>query len=300
MNPRFLVQLILLGAIWGASFPFMLIAVVDFSALALIEVRVAVGALFLTTLLALRGELNGLRGRMLPFAVLGAINSAIPFSLFAFAAKYQTAGLSSVLNSTAPLFGALFAFVWLGERLRVLQTVGLILGFCGVVILATSKNTLDGKLIAIGAGLLAALLYGVAAHYSKRNLKGCPPLAVASGSLIAATLWLLPTMPWALSDHAPSLQAWGCAIALGILCTGIAYMLYFRMIEHYGAARTMTVAYLIPIFGVIWGCVFLHEPLTLRMLAGGIVVLTGTILVTRAAAPIQLVATKVPNPGEAV
>ncbi len=299
MSPRFLLQLILLGAIWGASFPFMLVAVVDFSALALIEVRVAVGAVFLTSILAMRGELAGLLGRTKQFLVLGAINSAIPFSLFAFAAKYQTAGLSSVLNSTAPLFGALVAFVWLGERLRVVQTVGLVLGFCGVVILATSKNTLDGKLIAIAAGLLAALLYGIAAHYRKRSLKGCPPLAVASGSLIAASLLLLPTMPWALSDHMPSLKAWGCAVSLGILCTGVAYMLYFRMIERYGAARSMTVAYMIPIFGVVWGFVFLNEPLTLRMLAGGAVVLCGTLLVTRAAASGKLVAATLPSPGKA-
>ena len=300
MSPRFLFQLVLLGAIWGASFPFMLVAVVDFSALALIEVRVVVGAVFLTTLLAMRGELSGLRGRIKPFLVLGAINSAIPFSLFAFAAKYQTAGLSSVLNSTAPLFGALVAFVWLGEKLRLAQTVGLILGFCGVVILATSKNTLDGKLIAIAAGLLAALLYGIAAHYSKRSLKGCPPLAVASGSLIGASLILLPTMPWSYSDQMPSMKSWFCAIALGILCTGIAYMLYFRMIEHYGASKSMTVAYLIPIFGVIWGFVFLNEPLTFRMLVGGTVVLAGTVLVTRSAIPSKSVDARMSTSREAV
>ncbi len=300
MSPRFLFQLVLLGAIWGASFPFMLVAVVDFSALALIEVRVVVGAVFLTTLLAMRGELSGLRGRIKPFLVLGAINSAIPFSLFAFAAKYQTAGLSSVLNSTAPLFGALVAFVWLGEKLRLAQTVGLILGFCGVVILATSKNTLDGKLIAIAAGLLAALLYGIAAHYSKRSLKGCPPLAVASGSLIGASLILLPTMPWSYSDQMPCMKSWFCAIALGILCTGIAYMLYFRMIEHYGASKSMTVAYLIPIFGVIWGFVFLNEPLTFRMLVGGTVVLAGTVLVTRSAIPSKSVDARMSTSREAV
>ncbi len=287
MNPRFLIQLLLLGAIWGASFPFMLVAVVEFTPLALIEVRVAVGAVLLTTILAIRGELASLRGRTWQFLVLGAINSAIPFSLFAFAAQYQTAGLSSVLNSTAPLFGALVAFLWLGERLRVAQTVGLLLGFGGVVILASGKSTLGGNLVAIAAGLLAALLYGVAAHFSKRNFQGCPPLAVSSGSLIGASVLLLPTMPWSLSDQMPSIKAWACAFALGILCTGIAYMLYFRMIKNYGASRSMTVAYLIPIFGVIWGGIFLKEPITLTMLIGGTVVLVGTILVTRAAKVVQ-------------
>ena len=288
MNVRFLVQLLLLGAIWGASFPLMLVAVGDFTPVALIEVRVAVGAILLTTILAMRGELSSLRGRTWQFLILGAINSAIPFSLFAFAAQYQTAGLSSVLNSTAPLFGALVAFVWMRERLRVIQILGLIVGFCGVVILAASKNKLDGNLIAIAAGLCAALLYGIAAHYSKRNFQGCPPLAVSCGSLIGASLLLLPLMPWSLSDHAPSMRAWACAIALGVLCTGIAYMLYFRMIKNHGAARSMTVAYLIPIFGVIWGFLFLKEPITPSMLVGGSVVLLGTILVTRSVQPPQV------------
>ncbi len=217
MNPRFLVQLLLLGAIWGASFPFMLVAVVEFTPLALIEVRVAVGAVSLTTILAIRGELASPSGRTWQFLVLGAINSAIPFSLFAYAAQYLTAGLSSVLNATAPLFGALVAFLWLGERLRVAQSVGLLLGFCGVVILASGKSALGGNLVAIAAGLLAALLYGVAAHFSKRNFQGCPPMAVSSGSLIGASVLLLPIMPWSLSHQMPSMKAWACAFAIGIL-----------------------------------------------------------------------------------
>ena len=281
MNLRFFLQLVILGAIWGGSFPLMRVAVDGFNPLALIEVRVAIGAIFLTSILILRGEMHQLRGRAKHFLVLGAINSAIPFSLFAFAAKLQTAGLSSVLNSTAPLFSAVIAFAWLGERLRGIQTIGLVIGFCGVVVLATSKSTLDGQVIAIAAGLLAAFLYGIAAHYSRRNFSGCPPLAVACGSLIGASVLLLPTIPWVLPYKAPTIKIWMCAVLLGVMCTGIAYILYFRLIERFGAARTMTVAYLIPIFGVIWGFVFLNEPLTIRMLCGGAVVLAGTILVSR-------------------
>jgi drug/metabolite transporter (DMT)-like permease len=281
MSLRLLSQLLLLGAIWGASFLFMRVAVAEFTPLALIEVRVAIGAIFLTSILAIQGKLSSLRGRTKQFLILGALNSAIPFSLFAFAVKHQTAGLSSVLNSTSPLFGALVAFVWLGERLRVIQVVGLILGFCGVVILAMSKNTLDGKLIAVAAGLLAAMLYGIAAHYSKRSFQGCPPLAVSSGSLIGASVFLLPAMPWSMSEHVPSLKAWACTLALGVVCTGVAYILYFRMIEFYGASRSMVVAYLIPIFGVLWGFLFLEESINTSMLVGGSIVLAGTILVSR-------------------
>ncbi len=282
MTYQFLTKLLLLGAIWGASFPFMLVAVAEFKPLALIEVRVAIGAILLTGILAARGELASLRGRSKQFLVLGAINTAIPFSLFAFAAQFLTAGMSSVLNSTAPLFAALVAFVCFRERLRAQQSIGLILGFCGILILASSKNSIGGNPLAILGGLTAAMLYGVAAHYSKRNLQGCPPLAVAAGSLIAATLFLLPTLPFSLSAESISVRAWSCAAALGILCTGIAYLLYFHMISTYGAARSMTVAYLIPVFGIIWGALFLGEAITPTMLVGGSVVLAGTILVTRA------------------
>ncbi len=140
-----------------------------------------------------------------------------------------------------------------------------------------------GNLLAIAAGLTAASLYGVAAHYSKRFLQGCPPLAVSCGSLLAATLFLLPAMIWTYPPAMPSLQAWGCALMLGVFCTGIAYMLYFRLIRQYGTERSMIVAYLIPIFGVLWGYLFLEEQITNQMLLGGSVVLMGTILVTRGA-----------------
>jgi drug/metabolite transporter (DMT)-like permease len=275
--------LLLLGAIWGGSFAFMQVAVKEFPPLALIEVRVAIGAVLLATILAMRSGWSSLRGHWKSLFVLGALNSAIPFSLFAFAAKYQTAGLSSVLNSTAPLFGAAIAFVWLKERLQRLQILGLSLGFVGVLVLVTSKSSVQGSFAAIVAGLIAAFLYGVSAHFSKRYLKGCTPLAIATGSLIGASLLLLPLIPWNLPDRHPTLMSWGCAIALGVLCTGIAYLLYFQMLVRFGTSASMTVAYLIPVFGVLWGALFLSEPITPRMLLGGAIVLLGTGLVTRAA-----------------
>jgi drug/metabolite transporter (DMT)-like permease len=285
MNFRFLVSLLLLGAIWGSSFPLMLIAVKDFQPLALIEVRVVVGAIMLLFVLAMRGQLASLRGYIKEMFILGVFNSAIPFSLFAYAAKYQTAGLSSVLNATAPLFGALIAVFWLREKLKRAQVVGLLVGFVGVVVLITSKSEIQGDAIAIAAGLMAAFLYGAAAHYSKSKLHGCSPLAVSAGSLVGASLFLLPFIPWSLSERSPSMQGWGCAVCLGVLCTGIAYILYFRLIATHGPANSMTVAYLIPIFGVLWGFLFLNEPVTPSFLLGGSIVLVGTVLVTWASKP---------------
>ena len=276
-------ELILLGAIWGASFLFMRVAVPEFGPLALIEVRVAIAAVFLVALLAARGELKKLRGHFWQFLVLGAINSAIPFSLFAYTTLTLTAGFSAVLNSTAPLVGVILAYLWFHERLPAIRMLGLVIGFVGVVILAWSKLSLQGDLVAIGAGLLAAVLYGVAAHFSRRNFQGVPPLAVAAGSQIAASILLFPLMIASWPRQLPSLLSWMCAVALGILCTGIAYVLYFRSLRNLGASRAMTVAYLIPAFGILWGFLFLGEPITLNMLFGGFVVLIGTTIVNRTA-----------------
>lgn len=286
MSLRNFFDLLMLGALWGASFLFMRVAAPEFGPLALIEVRVVIGAAFLFAWLAIKGELKTLKGRSWQFLVLGAINSAIPFSLFAYCTLTLTAGFSSILNSTVPLFGAVIAYAWFREKLAWYQILGLMLGFVGVVVLASAKNlSLQGDAIAIGAGLLAAILYAVAAHFSKRNLPGCPPLAVSCGSLIGASLILLPTMPVFAPSHLPTSKAWLCAFALGIACTGIAYVLYFRLIKNLGASRSITVAYLIPVFGVLWGYLFLHEEISIGTIIGGVIVLTGTTLVNRAPKP---------------
>lgn len=288
MTLRNVFDLVTLGALWGASFMLMRVAAPEFGPLALIEVRVVIGAIFLFAWLAIQGELKTLQGRSWQFLVLGAINSAIPFSLFAYCTLTLTAGFSSILNSTVPLFGAMIAYGFFREKLAWYQTLGLILGFVGVVVLASAKSlTFRGDAIAIGAGLLAAVLYAAAAHFSKRNLQGCPPLAVSCGSLIAASLVLLPLMPMFAPVEVPSFKAWMCAIALGIACTGIAYVLYFRLIKSLGASRSMTVAYLIPVFGVLWGFLFLHEDVSIGTIVGGVIVLTGTTLVNRAPKPTQ-------------
>lgn len=282
MKRRDLIDLVLLAALWGASFLFTRMAVPAFGALALAELRVAVAALILLPLLALRGDLAQLRQRPARFIVLGAVNTAIPFALFAWAVLSITAGLASILNATAPLFGALVAWVWLRERLTWLQWLGLGIGFAGVLWLAGAKSGFGGAsgLWAICAGLAASFSYGVSASVAKRHFADVRPLAVAAGSQTAAALLLLPFAIATWPATPPAAVDWAAAVALGVLCTGIAYILYFRLIARVGPAMAMTVTFLIPAFAMLWGRLFLDESVSREMLLGCAIILGGTALAT--------------------
>jgi len=282
MKQRDLTDLILLAALWGASFLFTRMAVPAFGAFALAEVRVAIAALMLLPLLALRGDFSELRARPARFVLLGAVNTAIPFALFAYAVLSITAGLASILNATASLFAALVAWVWLRERLTALQWLGLAIGFAGVLWLTAARAGFggDSSLWAVLAALAATFSYGVAGSVAKRHFSGVRPLAVAAGSQTAAALLLLPFAIATWPTLPPLPGAWAAAIALGVLCTGIAYNLYFRLIARVGPATAMTVTYLIPAFAMLWGALLLGEVVTSTMLTGCVVVLGGTALAT--------------------
>lgn len=282
MKRRDAADLILLAALWGASFLFTRMAVPAFGAFALAELRVAIAALMLVPLLALRGDFSELRAAPARFVVLGAFNTAIPFALFAWAVLSITAGLASILNAAAPLFAALVAWVWLRERLSWLQWVGMGIGFAGVLWLSGAKSGFggDSSFWAILAALAATFSYGVSASVAKRYFAGVRPLAVAAGSQTAAALLLLPFAVATWPAAPPSSIDWAAASALGVLCTGIAYILYFRLIARVGPATAVAVTFLIPAFAMLWGGLFLAETVTPAMLLGCAIILGGTALAT--------------------
>ena len=194
MKTRDLIDLLVLGAIWGASFLFMRVAAPEFGAIPLIAARVGIAAIFLIMVLAQRGGLPQLYPNAARLTLLGAVNSAIPFSLFAYAVLSVTAGFASVLNATAPLFGALVAFIWLRDRPAPARIAGLVVGFAGVLVLVWGRLSVasDGGGVAVLAGLSAAVLYGISANYAKKRMSDIDPFVIATGSLIAATVLLLP------------------------------------------------------------------------------------------------------------
>jgi drug/metabolite transporter (DMT)-like permease len=282
VKTRDLIDLIVLGGIWGASFLFMRIAAPQFGAVPLIAARVGIGALFLLAVMAKRGGLDRLVKDAPRLTFLGAINSAIPFSLFAYAVLFVTAGFASVLNATAPLFGALVAFVWLRDRPAPMRIAGLIVGFAGVLVLVWGRLSVasDGGGVAVLAGLSAAVLYGISANYAKKRLSDIDPLAIATGSLIAASVLLLPPAILYWPQTPPGAVGWISTVLLGVFCTGVAYILYFRLLSRIGPSKTLAVTYLIPAFGVLWGHLLLDEPITASMVVGCTVILLGTTLAT--------------------
>jgi len=282
MRQRDLVDLLLLAMLWGGSFLFMRIAAPDFGPVAMVETRVAVAALVLFAIVLRQGGTRELGVNWRALTVVGAFNSAIPFTLFGYAILSISAGFGAILNATSPLFGAVLAYVWLRERLPWLRVVGLMVGFAGVALLVWGKpsSQVSGDGWAIAAALCGGLSYGIAPNFIRRNLSRVPPLVIAAGSQIAAALLLLPIAVVLWPQHNPSAGAWAAAIVLGIASTGLAYILYFRLIRNIGPTRAIAVTFLVPAFGMLWGALFLGETVTASMLAGCAVILFGTALAT--------------------
>lgn len=264
-------ELALLGAIWGASFLFMRVAADDFGPVPLVLIRLGLGALLLLPFLWRARAAFPLR-RWPLLALIGMINAALPFILFAWAAQRAPAGVGAIANALTVLFTALVGALFFGEKIGTRRALALLVGFFGVVVLASGKVAGMSIGWATAAGALASLSYGVGINLVRRHLTGLPAAAVAAATLGGATVLTLPfaitTWP---SGPIPAVS-WGSAIALGLLCTGAAFVLYYRLIARIGASRASTVTYLIPLFGVGWAWLLLDEPLTWPMaIAGGLI-----------------------------
>jgi drug/metabolite transporter (DMT)-like permease len=271
------VELVALGAIWGASFLFMRISATDFGAFALVEIRLALGALILLpftwqarTQLALAGWWR--------LAGIGAINSALPFALFAWGAQHAPAGIGAITNSMTVLFTALVAFLLYRERISTLRAIGLGAGFAGVAVLASGKVGGSSVLPAVLAGTLAALLYAFGANLIRRSLIGVPASAVAGATLLCASALMLPLAMASWPAASIGAASWLSAVLLGVVCTGAAFVLYYRLILRIGAPRAAAVTYLVPLFGVIWAWLLLGEGLTVSMAVAGALILGGVAL----------------------
>lgn len=271
-------EFLALGAVWGASFLFMRWSVVEFGVWATALLRVGIGALVLVPLLLLHGLLPQLRSHLGRTMAVGVVNSALPFALYSYALLSISTGLSAILNATVPLFGALVAWAWLHERPGRWRVLGLFIGFAGVVALAWEKVHGRADTLAVLACLAATLCYGIAASATRRYLQGVPSLVSATGSLLGASLALAPLALWHWPTQAASVQAWAAVASLGLLCTGVAYVMYFRLIERAGASRTLTVTFAIPVFAMVYGVVLLGEHVSAWMLGCALVVLLGTAL----------------------
>lgn len=281
MNTSNLLKLIVLAAIWGGSFLFMRIAAPVLGPGVLIEYRVTFAALFLGAVaLVLRKPLD-LRQHWKHYLILGFFNSALPFLLFAFAARTLTASVLSVLNATAPIWGAIIAAVWQRQMVGARVMLGLLLGTAGVALLVgfDHASSRPGAGLAIAAATFAAFNYGIASTYAK-SAKSVEPFANAHGSMWAAAVLTIPALAIFPQPAAPTVGIMAAALALGVLCSGIAYLLYFGLIRDVGPTSALTVTFLNPLFGILWGALFLHEVVGWHTIVGAAIVITGTALVT--------------------
>lgn len=275
-------NLFMLAAIWGGSFLFMRIAVADFGTWPLMLVRVGVAALALWLVVFWRKKWQAFNGYMWAIMFVGIVNAAIPFSLYAYASQHVASSTLAIVNALTPLFGALIARLWLGEKLSLWRSLGLIIGFGGILALVYPSLFLSGgsERWAILASITATISYGVAASFSTKYLQGADPLVVTTGSLSTATLCVIPFAYWSWPENTIGLGSWSAALTLALLCTALAYIIFYRLITSIGGARSVTVTFLVPPFGIIWGVLLLNEPFGLNELICTLFVLIGTLLAT--------------------
>jgi drug/metabolite transporter (DMT)-like permease len=270
-------ELTLLGAIWGGSFLFMRVAASEFGPLPLVEARLALGALILLPFLwQARAHFTPIL--WLRIAGIATVNAVMPLTLFAWAAERAPAGIGAISNAMTVMFTALVAYLFFGEQIGPRRLYGLVAGFVGVAILASGKIAGASVGSAALAGATASLCYGFGINLVRRYLTSLPSAAVAGANLLTGSLLLAPLAIYTWPQHAISPHAWLSALLLGVLCTGVAFVLYYRLIARIGASRTSTVTYLIPLFGVFWAWLILGEALTLTMALAGALILAGVAL----------------------
>lgn len=274
-------KLLLLGAIWGASFMLIKWSAPEIGIFPLVEIRALGATLLLIPLVYFKRQQRDLFQYWPQLFIVGLLNTAVPFCLFNYSLLHIEAGLAAILNGTAPMFGVLVAYLFVKETIGWWGLLGMLLGFAGVVLISYEQTTgAQATVLPVLAVLGATLCYGIAASYLKAKLSHVKPFAVAGGSQFFAVLILLPLALFNIPEAMPSARAVTSALVLAFLCTGLAYVLYFDLIAKIGASRALTVGYLVPLFGVLWGYLILNESLSHAELLGGAFVLVGVMLAT--------------------
>jgi drug/metabolite transporter (DMT)-like permease len=283
MKPADLFRLVALAAIWGASFLFYRMAVPSIGVFWLAELRVLIAALvMLAYVMALRGCMD-VRAHWRAYAMMGVLNAAVPWTLYAYAGLVLGAGTMAILNSTTPFFAAVCGALWLGERFTGRKLAGLGLGVLGVALvvgLGPVEATGDA-LAATAACIGAALSYAVSATWLKKMGSSALPLPLATATLVVAAFAIAPFLPAVPPPEAFSPRVVVAILGVSLVCSALAFLLFYRLVADLGPTRTLTVTFMIPVFGVLWGALFLGEPIGAGTIAGGLTVLAAMALVIR-------------------
>ncbi|XKE44354.1 DMT family transporter [Halomonas organivorans] len=282
MTPADSLRLILLSSLWGMSFIFMRVAVPEFGPVPLILVRMGVGALLMVPLLLGPTYLRLVWQNLGRLTLLGVVNHVLPFSLLALATTRLEAGFTSLINATTPLFTALLGALFFATPVQRRQYLGLALAFLGVYVLSADRLdfTLGGDGWFILAVLGATFCYGIAGNYSKTHLSHLPVRVLAAGSCAMSAVVLLIPGLWLWPEAAISWQGWANGLGLAVFSTTLGFLLFFGLIASAGATATSTVTFLVPVSALLWGYVLLGETLSLQIVAGMAITLTGTAVTT--------------------
>lgn len=287
MSIPFYPALFVLAALWGGSFLFMRVAAPVMGPVGLIEARVLIAGLALLPLVIRRGELAMLRDNWRLLLWVGLLNAALPFTLLAYTSLYLSAGMTSILNATVPIFGALIGWLVYSQSLDRRRSLGVLLGFIGVVLLVgLPPGGAPLALPAVLVGLGAAVSYVFAANLAKNRLGHVSALVFVTGSQLGAAVILLPLLPLFPPPAMPDGPVLAAVLALALLSTSLAFLIYIQLIRDVGPQRTLTVTYLIPLFAIGWGALLLDEPVSLGMLLGGGLILLGVALANRRPPPL--------------
>ena len=282
MKIRNFCELLLLSAIWGSSFLFLRIASPAFGPIFLVEMRVLSGLLVLLPVFLVMRKYQEFKLHWKMILLVSLLNMAIPFCFFSYSALNMGAGLLSIMNATVPIFTAMVGFLYFRQRLSRLGFAGLIVGLLGVAILMSESRDESGITsdLAIPSALFASILYGIAINLAAHKLQGVSGITITTGSLFFSSTILLPLAISSRPEVIPEGVIWLSVLSLGIVCTGFGYVLFYRLIGEIGSQRAITTTYLIPLFSIFWGSLFLGETLTMAMFLGGVTVLLGVALTT--------------------
>ncbi|MDA9920956.1 DMT family transporter [Gammaproteobacteria bacterium] len=277
MEIRYWILLTFLGALWGSAFMFIKVATPEFGPIALVNTRLLIASLIFLPILLQKKYIHLLKPIWKQVLVLSIMNNAIPFTLFSYASFGADSNILAILNATTAFNTMIIAYLWIGESVSLKQLFGLILGFIGIFILVNPQNS-DTTLIASLSALLAAFFYSYSTVYIQRQSVNANKMVLIGWSIVFSAVFMIPVSIFNLPETLPSASAIGSAFWLGAVSTGLGFLGYVRLIDKIGAVKTSTVAYFLPVFGIIWGSIFLDEKITYTIILGCLIVLIGIYL----------------------
>jgi drug/metabolite transporter (DMT)-like permease len=276
-----LARLVALAAMWGASYLFMRYAVPYMGPALLVELRVVIAGAALFAFLQATGGSVGWRSHWRGYLVVGITGLVLPFVLIAQGLTRIDASTGAILNALSPLFASIFAAIWIRDPITPAKMAGIVLCLIGTAVLVgwTPSPMSPAELGAAALCVAATMFYGYTTVFTKVKLKGATPFGISAGTLLMAALIMLPFTPFDRDLAAIPAMAWLAMLGLAVVSTTVAFIFYFRLIADVGPVKAITVTLLVPIFGMIWGAIFLGEAVTAGRLAGCAIILAGCSLI---------------------